>query len=67
MTDIRDIRGRIICKAEQKTGHLECKYLDYGIHTFLEPGQSILIQRDECATVITRNENGFYVRWLSHD
>ena len=55
---IRDAKGRIACIADPLTGIIEIKYNKIFVHTTLEIGKSLTIEREGAVTTLTRLSAG---------
>lgn len=66
MEDIRDCRGRLVCKADAPTGIVEMQYKGLRTETRLSPGSMMIIEREGVVTTVTRtHQPSFSVE--SHD
>ena len=57
MEDIRDCKGRLICKAEPSIGFIESSYKRQSTKTQLPIGGIITIERDRVRTIIKRKSS----------
>lgn len=55
MEDIRDCRGRLVCKADAPTGIVEMQYKGLRTETCLSPGSAMTIEREGIVTTVTRS------------
>lgn len=61
MKEIRDKRNRVACKGDPTTGRLDCLYSEYAVTIPVIVGQTVVIQRDDCITFVTRTATDFTV------
>lgn len=54
MEEIRDCRGRLVCKADASTGTVEMRYKGLWAKTCLSPGSVMTIEREGAVTTVTR-------------
>ena len=54
MEDIRDCKGRLVCKVEPNNGFIEAAYKRQITRTRLSIGEDFTIERDGIRTIITR-------------
>ena len=57
MEEIRDCKGRLVCKGDAQTGEIESIYKGNRTRTCLAVGKSFIVQRDGITTEITRTSN----------
>ena len=66
MEEIRDCRGRLVCKADASTGAVEMQYKGLRAKTCLPLGSVMTIEREGAVTIVTRTHQlSFSVE--SHD
>lgn len=54
MEEIRDCRGRLVCKVDASTGIVEMQYKDLRTEIRLSPGSVMTIEREGAVTTVTR-------------
>lgn len=59
MKEIRDCKGRITCKVDDKTGEVEAKYKDCVTNFFVPVGSTFIVKRKDTITKVTRNAEDF--------
>lgn len=57
MTDIRDCRGHLVCKAEPEHGLVEAVYKRQLTKTTLAVGGEFTVEREGVRTIVTRKSN----------
>ena len=57
MEDIRDCKGRLVCKAEPSNGNIEAAYKRQFTKTTLAVGAKFIIERDGVRTTVTRKSS----------
>ncbi len=57
MEDIRDCKGRLVCKAEPTDGTIEAAYKRQLTKTTLAVGAEFVIEREGVRTTVTRKSN----------
>lgn len=55
--DIRDCKGRLVCKVEPRNGNVETVYKRQVTKTTLAVGAKFVIERDGVQTTVTRKSN----------
>lgn len=54
MEEIRDCRGRLVCRVDASTGIVEMRYKGLWTKIRLAPGSVITIEREGVVTTVTR-------------